>query len=259
MARPRRRNRTSVSLFPFLSVLACVIGTLVLLITASATSQVAAGGIDFERYEHLEQQIEENRRRLAELSGLAEELLQLESSLADARRRSETLERESAAVQQALARHAPLRETLRQDQLELRGLEAERLVLARAREAREKELAERKRVLSDAKIRLEPTGSGYGLDPRFVECRPEGIVYYEGLERRPVPVATHQIAASASYRRFLRAAVFQTNTTVIFLIRRGGVDACEWARGVARQHRLRNGEVPLVGDGPIDFSAVDGA
>ena len=36
----RRRNHSEVSLFPFLSVLACVIGTLILLLSA-----VAVGGI----------------------------------------------------------------------------------------------------------------------------------------------------------------------------------------------------------------------
>jgi hypothetical protein len=258
MARPRRRSRTSVSLFPFLSVLACVIGTLVLLITATATSQVAAGGIDIERYDHLEQEIEEGRRRLAELSGLSEELAELEASLRSSRERAAALEAERAATRDALARHLPLRESLREARATTRGLEAEREVLANARREREQALEERRRVLSEARIRIQPAGSGYGLDPRFVECRPEGIVYYEGLERRPVPVPTHEIAASPGYRRFLRAAVFDSNATVTFLIRSGGVDACEWARSVARQHRLRHGEVPLVGDGALDFSAVDG-
>ena len=55
-----------------------------------------------------------------------------------------------------------------------------------------------------------------------------------------------------------RAAVFRTNATVIFLIRQGGVDACEWAGRVARQHRLRHGEIPLVGAGALDFSAMSG-
>ena len=65
MARPRRRTRPSVTLFPFLSILACVMGTLILVITASATSQVASGGIDLERSEQLEAQIDADRRRLA--------------------------------------------------------------------------------------------------------------------------------------------------------------------------------------------------
>jgi len=259
MARPRRRTRPTISLFPFLSVLACVIGTLVLVITATATSQVAAGGLDFERYEHLEEEIDTNRRRLAELSGLASELEALESNLANARERAGTLEQETAALREAIVSHAPLRDALEQRETELRKLEKELAPLAAASARAEEKLAERRRKVGSARIRLKPAGSRYGLDPHFVECRPEGIVVYEGLERRPRPIATHRITSSAEYRRFLRAAVFRTNATVVFLIRRGGVDACEWARGVARRHRVRHGEIPLSSDGPLDFSAVNGA
>jgi len=256
--RPRKRTRLAVSLFPFLSVLACVIGTLVLLITATATSQVAAGGLDIERYENLEREIDENRRRLAELSGLESEIEELTASLEETRARARELEREGAAAREALTRHEPLRAALREDETRLRELEGELAPLTEAAEARAKAAAEQRKRLSNARIRLRSSGSGYGLDPHFVECRPEGIVYYEGLERRPVAVPTHHVGASAGYRRFLRAAVYRTNASVIFLIREGGVDACTWAKRVARQHHLRSGQLPLIGDGPIDFSAVNG-
>ncbi len=258
MTRPRRRTRPSVSLFPFLSVLACVIGTLVLLITATATSQVASGGVDLERYEHLEQEIEANRKRLAELSALSSELEELAANLEEARARGIALAREAAAVREAIAQHAPLLAALREDESRVWELERELAPHTRASASGKKALAARKKLLSSARIRLKPSGSGYGLDPHFVECRPEGIIYYEGLKRRPVEVPTHHIGASAGYRRFLRAAVFRTNATVIFLIRQGGVDACEWAGRVARQHRLRHGEIPVVGAGALDFSAMSG-
>jgi len=259
MARRRRRSRLSISLFPFLSVLACVIGTLVLLITATSTQQVAAGGFDLERYERLEQEIEASRRRLAGLEDLSQELDALDTRLADVRERSAALERERAALRDAGERLAPLIETLRAHEARVQALEHELAPLAEETAAREQALRERRRVLADARIRIRPSGSGYGLDPHFVECRPEGIVYYEGLERRPREVPTHRIADHAGYRRFLRAALFRTNASVVFLIRQGGVDSCEWARGIARGERLRHGEIPLPGAGAIDFSAVDDA
>jgi hypothetical protein len=240
-------------------VLACVIGTLVLLITATATSQVASGGVDLERYEHLEQEIEANRKRLAEFSAVASELEELASKLEETHARGIALEHEGAAVREAIAQHAPLLAALREDESRVWELERELAPHAEASASGEKALAARKkRLLSSARIRLKPSGSGYGLDPHFVECRPEGIIYYEGLERRGVEVPTHHIAGSAGYRRFLRAAVFRTNASVIFLIRQGGVDACEWAGRVARQHRLRSGRMPLVGAGALDFSAMSG-
>ena len=57
MARPRRRSRTTPSLFPFLSVIACIIGALTLILAASAVGQMATGTIDLERYERLEEEI----------------------------------------------------------------------------------------------------------------------------------------------------------------------------------------------------------
>lgn len=257
--RPRRRTRLSVSLFPFLSVLACVIGALVLVITATATQQVAAGGIDLEHYERLEQQIQTDRRRLAELQDLGAELASLDSQLSDAHARVDALESERSAVRTALSQHAPQREALRQQEARVTRLEQELAPLTKEAAAREQALAEKKRVLARAKIRIQPSGSGYGLEPHFVECRPEGIVFYEGLERRPVPVATHRIPTSAEFRRFLRAAVYRSNASVIFLIRPGGVDACEWARAEVLQQQLRYGEIPLPGSGELDFSALGGA
>lgn len=258
MARPRRRTRPSISLFPFLSVLACVIGTLTLVITATATSQVASGAVDLERYERLEQEIETNRRQLAALEGLSSEVETLAQDVDAARERAERLERERRAAQQALARNAPLREALRTEEERLAALERELSPLRAARERAQDALEARRQALARAKIRIQPAGSGYGLDPYFVECRPEGIVYYAGVRHTPEAVPTHRIASSAGFTRFLRAASFRPHASVVFLIREGGVDACEWARGVVVQHRLRHGEIPLVGDGPLDFSAVEG-
>ena len=72
MARPRKRRRPQVSLFPFLSVLACVIGALTLLIAATAVGRVASDAVDLELYERLEREIAQGRRRLAELSALVD-------------------------------------------------------------------------------------------------------------------------------------------------------------------------------------------
>jgi hypothetical protein len=258
MARPRRRTRLSVSLFPFLSILACVMGTLILLITASATSQVASGGIDLERYEQLEQEIEANRRRLAELSGLSEELSDLAASLDEARAREQKLAARREELHDVLSKSVPQREALRADEARVARLERE-LEPLRAENTRLRgELAEREAKRGEGKIRIRPSGSGLGLEPHFVECRPEGIVLYEGLghERREIPA--HLVQSSPEYARFLRDALFRSNASVIFLIREGGVETYDEARPLAQRHRVRFGEIPLVGSGELDFGALRG-
>lgn len=258
MARPRRRSRLSLSLFPFLSILACLMGTLILLITASATSQVASGGIDLERYEQLEQEIEANRRRLAELSGLSEELSGLATRLDEARDRERELTAQREELDEMMSSAGPQREALRADEARVASLERE-LEPLRAENARlREELGKREAKRGEGKIRIRPSGSGLGLEPHFVECRPEGIVLYEdfGRERREIPA--HLVQSSPEFSRFLRNALFRSNASVIFLIREGGVETYDEARPLARRHRVRFGEIPLVGSGELDFRALWG-
>ncbi|MGH0033099.1 MAG: hypothetical protein ACQGVC_25190 [Myxococcota bacterium] len=256
MARPRRRTRPSVSLFPFLSILACVIGTLILVITASATSQVASGGIDLESYERLEAEIVEGRRRLAELQGLSTELDDLARSLAAERERRDALARERDALAGALARNVPDREALADDEARVAALERELAPLQRTNGEKREELARRRALQAEAPIRIQPSGSGLGLDPHFVECRSEGIVLYVGETREARPIPTHLVRASPEYARFLREVLFRSNASVIFLIREGGVESYRRARPVADRHRVRSGEMPIVGEGPLDFSPL---
>jgi hypothetical protein len=259
LARARRRQRTEVSLFPFLSVLACTIGALTLIITATATSQVAAGGIDIERYERLEQEIATGRLELAALDVLADDVAGLETELDDARRRAEALADEREALGEPMAADDPLRRVLRDEATRVESLEQERAALeARAARARG-EIDERRQQLANAPIRIRPSGSGFGLVPRFIECRADEIVLYEapGWKGRRVP--TVLAATSPELTRFLQRAKFQQAGTVIFLVREGGVRGHDIANARAGRLRVRTGSMPVAGDGPLDFSAVGGS
>ena len=257
MARVRRRAQTSVSLFPFLSVLACVIGALTLLITASAIGQVATDTVDLEHFQKLERSIAEDQERLASLSALAEELEKLDAELLrnrdDKRRMSETWRR----ARNQLRANAPLREELRTAAVELQRSEAELEGLEVQLRAREMEIEHARSARAQSPILISPTGSGYGLDPHFAECRAEGLVLYEGPDRRPSDVSAQQLATSALVRRFLRAVRGREAATLVFLIRPGGVHVCADARRMVREMRIPYGEIPVPGEGVFDFSSVD--
>jgi hypothetical protein len=49
---------------------------------------------------------------------------------------------------------------------------------------------------------------------------------------------------------------FRDGATVIFLIRTGGVPAFESAARQATSSGVRHGEIPLPGDGELDFSEL---
>lgn len=257
MARPRRRTRPSVSLFPFLSVLACVMGTLILLITASATSQIAAGGVDIERYEHLEQEIAESRRQLATLRDLEREVADVQGQLEKARARAEALEAERESAGDVLARTRPLRASLDEAEQQVTALEAKLAPLQRQGAAKRGELAERRRQLANAPIRIRSAGSGTGLTPQFVECRSDGIVMYESPDWQARPLPLHLVPRSGEYLRFLQRVGFDRGRSVVFLVRPGGIDAYREADAVARRQGLRRGAMPITRAGEIDFSVVD--
>lgn len=256
MARPRKRRRPQVSLFPFLSVLACVIGALTLLIAATAVGRVASDAVDLELYERLEREIAQDRRRLAELSALAEDVETLGAEIAAARREKERLAGDAAQARAALERSAPLRQKLAREEDRLRALEREAGALdGRVRERREA-LTRRQEELATAPILIQPSGSGYGLEPHFAECRRDGLVLYEGLERHETRVPLHRIGTSAAYRRFLRSVRLREGATVVFLVRPGGVPA--WRQAKVQAAAVRHGEIPLAGDGALDFSLLGG-
>jgi Skp family chaperone for outer membrane proteins len=254
VARPRKRRRPQVSLFPFLSVLACVIGALTLLIAATAVGRVASDTVDLELYERLEREIARDRRRLAELSALAEEVATLGEEIDAARSEKQRLAGDAEQALAALERNAPLRQKLARAEDRQRALEREAAALDERASERREALARRQAELATAPILIQPSGSGYGLEPHFAECRRDGLVLYEGLERHKTQVPLHRIGTSAEYRRFLRSVRLREGATVVFLVRPGGVPACRQASIQAAV--VRHGEIPLAGDGELDFSLL---
>lgn len=257
MSRARRRAQTSVSLFPFLSVLACVIGALTLLITASAIGQVATDTVDLEQYEKLERSITRDREALTTLGALSDELAKLDAEIQRNRDEKRRMRDAKDQARTRLQRAAPLREELRLASLEVERLEADLQRLEAEVRARGRELESTRASIAETPIVIQPTGSGYGLDPHFAECRAEGLVLYEGAERRRTQVSAKDVTTSALLRRFLRRVRGREAATLVFLIRPGGVHVCSDARRMAREMRITAGEIPVPGEGAFDFSSID--
>ena len=251
MARARRRTRPEPSNFPFLSILACVMGTLALLITSMAIGMVAEETVDVDRYEALQARIDRDRLALASLETLAGEVETLLAELSAARAEAEALQAQLGSDPETTA---PLRERL--DLLAQRrsALERELALLARGARERSSELDARRESQS-APFKVRPSGSGKGLVPYFVESRPTGLVLHTA--RGLVEVPAHRIATSANFRNFVRGVAQLPNAEILFLIRPGGVAPHEIALKSIRERRLRTAEIPIPGDAPLDLSAFD--
>lgn len=264
MAR-RRKESVAISLFPFLSILACVIGTLTLLITAMALGQMDNEVVhSAERFEKVKRLIEEEERRLRQLREKLEEAEaganEEQRKLAEARMRLEELKRQREALfeeaemfeekpeidipivdeERHEKRMAAIREELEQLDEEIARLQAE--------------VAERGGAEA-SKVVIQPSGSGTDLDPTFVECTASGLVLLE--EDPPRRIRRSDMATDESFLGLLDAVAEKPKRIVIFLVREDALDTYFAAYNLARRNYARAGKLPVVGQGKIDLSVFE--
>ncbi len=256
-----------ISLFPFLSILACVIGTLILMITGLALSQMGS------------RPDEDLVRRAEEYAALKRKLLDAEKTIKDL----ETSVAEAAALQErltALQRESDelqslhLRRTTtflkRSDLLKELSAREERLkkLLAELLEDHKKlleqikplevELAKRKDIPTEAVVRVAPGGSGMGagMRPVFVETDGQGIAIHTGAE--PKRVSRGDVKSHPEFLRTLDVVAKNPRSIVIFLIRDNGISNYQLASSVASSRKARHGKLPVAGHGKLDFSLFEG-
>jgi predicted RNase H-like nuclease (RuvC/YqgF family) len=255
-----------VSLFPFLSILACLIGILTLLIKLIS---------DVKEQEH-------RQRDKGELAR-AERMVSIQSKL-------KKLQQESASVKKTLAQRNAASVEL--DELEDKRIvlrkklaeidskapkdgdlamqkELERLIeqianLKKERPALEKQLAELRAELERRKIKpsdkpppvvIQPGGSGLYRNAKvfFVECDANGITLLE-LNGKKTPVSLATIATDRNYAAMLNQVKSQSNGYVLFLIRSSGQNAWRAAAALAEsQYAVVTGKLPVPSNGEIDL------
>lgn len=241
------------SLFPFMSVLACTIGALIVLLAVISLSAVGAGGAAAALFD----------ARRAEVAALA------------AMRRAEQL-----AIDDAEARWAALDAAL-----EARGLDAgesafaiaRRLARARRiasiraeREALTARLAEVETeagevattldVLASRRetlpILIDPTGLARRWQPFFLECEAAGVTAHrvrDGLRRF---VSEDAIAMTGELGRFLRRVRAEPGALLVLLVRPDGLGVARQVEAVAEGAGVRVARLPLPGRGELDWQLL---
>lgn len=294
MAR-RAKKKQEVSLFPFLDILACVIGNLILIITAVVLEQVdtkpVADAAEYEaklvqvkeqeeKIERLEKQLEELRKETAstsvELEKVEEELEAAEEKLQEARSQVAKIPKTPPKIDPALLQEKKLLED------KLRELEAETAKI-------KADIAERQKK-PEQSISLLPgkiAGLAGGAPSKavFVEINKEGLVIFPDQplwqEKQPLVVKAADIANDASLGKLMNAVLADEAAIVTFLMRPDSLEVytATKARFDAFQNtnleklkspidpknpdsplqvRKLYGAVPLPGDGVLDFSGVRG-
>jgi hypothetical protein len=252
MAR-RESREPGPSLFPFLSVLACLIGTLTLLIASLAIGQVAESLLDpredSESSEHLEAQRAELRALRAQLRSAE----QVGEELAAARAELRALGVDPSRSAAELRSDVQARRSAAQLASRLRQLEREDAELQGNVRGVEADLASERPRSDMRSIRILPHGSAPPLRPFFVECREEGMRIYDTNLRDSSYLSRGNLDDVARFRAFLQRVRAVRDGTVVFLIRPDGADTYGWAASQAGVLLVRHSKLPLPTQGTLEF------
>ena len=111
---------------------------------------------------------------------------------------------------------------------------------------------ERKSPPEEAEVSIVPGGSGVGFTPTFVECDEGRIVIHDG--GKTTPVRTAELNTNPDFAKVLEEVKSDEKGTLVFLIRDDGLSTYHTARNFANTKGVRNGKLPVIGDGRIDLS-----
>ena len=253
-----------VSLFPFLSIIACVIGVLTMMIATTALSQTDNEAVsrieayeDYERQliaanlqiDQLNQRVEssqlsivESRQAekeldatIAELDTLAAELELIDSELADQRKIEIMI---PPATNESREQLADVQAEYEQLQRDIAQLEIELTNRVEAAEAR---------------VTILPQGTGLRFVPHFIECASGSIVLHDVVP--PKRIRLNEASEDEDFLATLSSAFNGVDDSIVFLLRSDGLASYQHCRRICEGRQIRNGKLPVVGRGKIDLSA----
>jgi hypothetical protein len=263
MIRKRLNIVPSSSIFPFLSVLACAIGVLALMLGMLAPGHAEVRSVELSaeqltQYSTLAEDIEFadiDIDRLAKRYDAAEDV---HSQLEKAELQLAELQKRHTEEQQRMKSAAERRSHLLSQadtlKLEIERLEPRLQNIEEKTKRLEADLEERRQPRPDPANRIRQYLVTRGIAPVFVECRSEGVVLYEADEPLAVPLAG--LRKNPDYLALLDRVASTPEGVVVFMVRSDAVPTYFAARDVAREESCRNGKLPLPGTGPIDLSQV---
>lgn len=264
MARRPRATDDDISLFPFLSIIASVIGVLTMMIATLALAQTDTPDIaQIEQFEAsqkeldaLEEELVELKREIEVSNSTGLQLREEKKLLNVTLEELEALLAEQEEVDKALAEQEKIkvviptvkeqdRETASQMKAQLDALQEQ--IAQLDQEAKERAAA------SESNVTVLPQGSGLNFVPHFVECAEGAIVMHHLQPPKRIPAG--QMASDSDFIALLEKALNGKDDTIVFLVRSDGLAVYQAARKMCQDRQIRNGKIPVVGKGRIDLSA----
>jgi hypothetical protein len=268
MGQARSRSDPEISLFPFLSILVCIIGALMILILALTLAQGMLGDrreiVEVKRATEADQLLKEAAARAEELKQWSvekekgdavtkelgtkkERFVVLTDKIEGVEEEKRKVEFAQAAAQKELENMLKQIEMIKSEKGPIEA-EVERL---RAQLAARKDSAK-------AQPKLVVRGSGSGAIATntplyFVECNGSGVIVHHRV--KPLHFSTGSIGLDPAYDDFLRHVASTPKAMIVFLIREDGLNSYNRAAGWAEnRYNVKHGKLPLPGQGAVDLS-----
>lgn len=206
----KKKADLEISLFPFLSILACVIGILTLMITAIVIAQIDPEAVSekietaLEDDQEFQKKIDQRKKELDELRSEIEEIKKDPFKKIDPKKKDQLQKQivaETALVQKAKAEQEKSVE-IQGEVLKIKADLAKRMKdLEEAEE--EWDLMKDPDKFATMVVKQSGTGTGGELEPTFIECNEKGIrVYEQSNDYFEVPTA--QIAGHAKLKTLIQ-------------------------------------------------------
>jgi hypothetical protein len=247
------RGQPRVSLFPFMSVLACTIGALTLLLVAMSLAAVGRTDAATRAYDETKRSTLIDRQLLDdELERLvrAEELWSQVDEALVARGLAAGLSQ--STIDRELDR-AGRRAVL---VLALEDIEAQTREIESGRDSIETTIDVLESRRETLPILIDPTGLSRNLQPYFVECDVGGATAYRASDDFRYFVPKDDLSSSGDFGRYLRRVRAVPGALLVLLVRPDGISTSVRAERIARDSGIRVARLPLPGNGALDWSLL---
>ena len=269
MARRPPIEEDDVSLFPFLSIIAAVIGVLTLMIAAVTLGQMNQGDVKDAMANAIA--MDRLQKELAALDDTVEDLtLQLKKNnsemLAEARQRQNELVKTRAELEALLAEIAGARDRTQElkkikivipevpegSRETLADLQGQYDAIQKRLAILKEQIEQRINPSNEAQVSILPGGTGLSFTPHFIECTAQTIVLHDTA--KPVTIRKEAVVADARFTQLLEKVANQNSHSVVFLLRNDSLATYRMVKGICDKNGVRNGKLPALGSGRLDFS-----
>ncbi len=261
-----RRNRDDgdMSLFPFLSILVCLIGVLTLMIVGVSIAQMNTPDIDEllknqEKLEEVKKELTELEKKKLQLQELIKMAQGIKEQLNDALKKLRDLEemKKAAEQQEKLAAQAiELLAEIQRLEKQIKQLTKELQEIQKKIAKLEEELKKRQEI-PVPEVQIQPSGSedlrNGKIRPTFVETTKEGVRIHTP-EGQTFVTNRDLRNEDKAYMQLVKESDERKDRMIIFLIRSDAIKTFDTAKALADKNHAYNSRLPIVGQGRVDLS-----